>query len=54
MLTTIHFDNQQILQAHKIGDVVTNCYLSAKFVSDKTSIPQMSPQQSFRIGLLFA
>jgi hypothetical protein len=49
MLPAIRFDDQLHFEARKVGNVVVNRHLAAKSKPEDLSLPQETPQDSFRV-----
>jgi hypothetical protein len=54
MLATVQFDNQLTVEADEVSYAGADDFLPSKLVTSQVSVSQVSPQQTFRIGLLFA
>ena len=52
MLATIHFHDDPGLMAEEVRHALAARRLTAKFVSEKASIPEMIPEAPLRIGLV--
>ena len=52
MLTSIEFDDNAAFRTRKISNEQSDRMLAAEFPPGQCAIPQVSPQQSFGIGLI--
>jgi len=51
MLSAVEFQDQACFSANEIDEVRTDPVLSAKFVTFKPAVAQVSPEPGFGIGL---
>jgi hypothetical protein len=54
MLPAVNFNHQLGFQADKINDKWADNLLSAKFTSQQLPIPELLPNHSLGVGLIFA
>jgi hypothetical protein len=54
MLATIEFDNQPLLQAHKIHNIAAHWFLPLEFQTQEAMRPQVIPQSLLSFGLFAA
>jgi len=50
MLTAVYFNNDALLEAHEVENVVLKGDLSSELVLCKASIAEQSPHRQFRVG----
>jgi hypothetical protein len=53
VLSSVNFNDQSFLQAHKIDDVSSEWLLSAKFATGNLPEPKLLPEQLLSVGWIF-